>query len=825
MVGAIVVAAPTPAFSEVGYAGDFGGSGLLQMPTARMVRDGQFYAGFSYVYPYTRYFVTLQPLPWLEGTVKYTSVANVAYGPEAFSGDQSYKDKSADLKIRLLQESDYVPALAVGFRDVGGTGLFQSEYVVGSKRFGRFDFTLGLGWGALGTRGHLPNPFGFVVKSYKDRPTFSGGTGGQIDNVFFRGRRVAVFGGVHYQTPIPGLTLSLEYDSNSYQREPFDNRFDVTTPINVGVTYQYDNWLQASVGLERGNRAMFRLVATTNFNDDTKLPKYDPPPMPLLKAPPAAEPRPGVPAAAPVPAPQSREEAAAQAARSAVAAAGRLYALDDAKVGINGDVAVISLRTPIIDDDMTVASALAKHLVATSPSIRTVRVDFGPEERPSSSISFDASFLRSANAAPGRGLAAAGAQPVAATVTAAEIKGKATAAISEALLKQGAKLLALDVSGSTIRVYASQHRYRHTARAIGRIARVVAAFTPPSLERINVVIVERSMEVVSVTLSRADLEAAAARDGRGSTEELLMTAELGPPDLQMGKADIQVEGQFPRYDWGLSPRLRQTLGRPEAFVLYQVWARLDGEVEVLPGLTFNAAVGIDIYNNFDRLREGSDSVLPRVRSDIKEYLKQGRSALVNLQGEYAFNIAPEMWGRFYGGILEEMFGGVGGEILYRPYNENWAISADLNWVKQRDFEQRFGFQKYSVTTGHVVGYYHFDEIDIDVSVRAGRYLAGDWGATLDIARTFESGVTAGVFATKTNVSAERFGEGSFDKGFYLSIPLDQIFVRYSRGNLTYLYRPLTRDGGQVLSVRRPLIGSTFAADGRKLLKDWPRVVD
>ena len=44
-------------------------------------------------------------------------------------------------------------------------------------------------------------------------------------------------------------------------------------------------------------------------------------------------------------------------------------------------------------------------------------------------------------------------------------------------------------------------------------------------------------------------------------------------------------------------------------------------------------------------------------------------------------------------------------------------------------------------------------------------LAGDKGVTLDLSRRFKSGFTMGVFATKTNLSAEEFGEGSFDKGF------------------------------------------------------------
>ena len=44
-----------------------------------------------------------------------------------------------------------------------------------------------------------------------------------------------------------------------------------------------------------------------------------------------------------------------------------------------------------------------------------------------------------------------------------------------------------------------------------------------------------------------------------------------------------------------------------------------------------------------------------------------------------------------GGILEEMFGGLGFEYLYRPFNSNLAIGIDAFEVRQRDFDQRFSF--------------------------------------------------------------------------------------------------------------------------------------
>jgi hypothetical protein len=150
-------------------------------------------------------------------------------------------------------------------------------------------------------------------------------------------------------------------------------------------------------------------------------------------------------------------------------------------------------------------------------------------------------------------------------------------------------------------------------------------------------------------------------------------------------------------------------------------------------------------------------------------------------------------------LLEPMFGGIGGEWMWRPVGSPWSLSVDVNRVRQRDFTQRFTFRPYTVTTGHAAIRWKTGWNDVVVSPSIGQYLAGDRGLTLDISREFPNGVAMGAFATKTNVSREAFGEGSFDKGIYVRVPFDAMLARSVTGNAMLLWRPLTRDGGAKLS--------------------------
>ena len=66
----------------------------------------------------------------------------------------------------------------------------------------------------------------------------------------------------------------------------------------------------------------------------------------------------------------------------------------------------------------------------------------------------------------------------------------------------------------------------------------------------------------------------------------------------------------------------------------------------------------------------------------------------------------------------------------------------------------------------------------------------------------------GAWATKTNVPAAIFGEGSFDKGIFFNVPFDAFMTRSSRITASFGWRPLTRDGGQKVNRPLSLMGET-----------------
>ncbi len=174
--------------------------GLLQTPTARVAPEGELSLNYRDNKQYRFYSASVQLLPWLETTLRYTDVRTRKYSSvEAFSGDQSYKDKAFDFKVRLWEEGYWLPQVAVGARDVGGTGLFDGEYLVANKARGPFDFSLGIGWG-YGHQRQYQNPLCTYDTKFCTRDTSYKAAGSTDTSQMFRGP-AALFGGVEYQTP------------------------------------------------------------------------------------------------------------------------------------------------------------------------------------------------------------------------------------------------------------------------------------------------------------------------------------------------------------------------------------------------------------------------------------------------------------------------------------------------------------------------------------------------------------------------------------------------------------------------------------------------
>lgn len=637
---------------------DWGTPGLLQTPSARMRPPGSFGLHMHRVSPYRQVSVMLQPLPWLETGFRYVAIENRLYGPIEFSGDQSYKDKSIDLKLRLLEESRAWPELAIGWRDMGGTGLFSGEYLVASKRWGRLDASLGLGWGYLGNRAQFKNPLSTLGgERFNNRASDVGQGGTFATGSWFHGSS-SLFGGLEYQSPW-NLSFKVEYDPGNYQREPLGNAFGVASPLNWGMVYRPTRGVELSLGINRGNRVAFGWTLHTDLSG-LHMPKVTDPPLPRPRA--------------------DRERS-----------------------------------------------------------------------------------------------------PVGWTQLARDIEQQTQWQVEQILDGQDRVTV--------------QARQSLTPAPQERLDRAVAVMHSHLPQRYQLMEVEHRLAGQALVKEAVDRQAWVSEKTQPPRRSESESASYLSYDPRPSGGEPQLAGSGLR--GSLEPGLDfiQTLGGPDGFLLYQFSLAIRGSIRFSTGTEIKGMMRYRAIDNYDNYRYDGLAELPRVRTYMREYYTRSRATLSNLSLSQTARLSEDWHVALYGGLFEEMFGGVGGELMYRWPGSRWALGLDLNRVQQRDFRQDLAFRDYKVTTGHLTGYWSTPWDGIQASVSVGQYLAGDRGATLTLTKTFANGASMGAFATKTNVPAAVFGEGSFDKGIFWSIPFDAILTSSSRGSGSFSWKPLTRDGG------------------------------
>lgn len=683
---------------------------LLTVPTASMPESGTLGVGVSAASPYNTLYLTAQPTSWLSAGARYVEITNRYYDDNATTG-QTFKDKSFDVAVRLIEESDWLPAVVVGLNDFGGTGLFASEYIVATRRFYDWSLTLGLGFGRFGTQGDIRNPFASLGLRSEDRDLLGlaeeqGGV--PAFSEWFSGSDASIIGGVEWAPRDRPWSIQIEVDGNDYSAEPssiratpqglvqFDRPPEQRSRINVGMRYRLgSNWF-VGVGLVRGDTVTGHIGLAP-------------------------------------------------------------------RVG--------SQRSRIREDDLPAAMQLRN----PQYQWRTKDVD----------------------------------TPAGMTEWINELAG-------QRIYAQAANV---DSYTGTLSLWQSNGLSSQALDVLRVAGRVSETHMPADFRRLEVIDVAGGMDVLAVSADRDVLDAEAR--GAATTDELRASVAIqSQPAVAREDATHADLLQYPTWLYGLSPAFRANIGGLDGFFVGQLLVKPAVTLQLTPGWSISAVGAISLYSELDKLEQRDTSGLPTVRSDLESYQStHDQWYLEQLETNYLFPLGRDWFGRVSAGIFEEMFGGVAGEVLYRPLYSRLAFGLDVNYVKKRDYDQLLTFRDYQVATGHFSVYYDTPFEGLVVTASAGRYLARDVGVTLDVSREFRNGVVFGAYATKTNVSAEEFGEGSFDKGIYLRIPLPLFYPAADTGDVNFSYRFLTRDGGQKVRDGRALYGVVGRRNAGQIYED------
>ncbi|WP_108814408.1 YjbH domain-containing protein [Loktanella sp. Alg231-35] len=394
-------------------------------------------------------------------------------------------------------------------------------------------------------------------------------------------------------------------------------------------------------------------------------------------------------------------------------------------------------------------------------------------------------------------------------------------ALTATLAIEGLTLTGMEMTDRTARVRFINTRYRSNAQAMGRAARMMTQVMPGAIEVFVLEAEAQGIGLSAVTVNRSDLEALENRPS--ATATLFANTAFAAAGDDVGLTSAR-DADAALFLWGVSPYLTFDPSGGDGDLSVDAGLRLDASYQFSPQLILSGAV-LQSALRFNAEDPDPDSTpdLQNVRSDRGFYGDDGVPVLESLALAHFGRPGGDIYSRVSVGYLERMFGGISTELLWKPVDSRFGLGAEMNYVAQRDSDMGFGFDEYEyeTATGHLSAYYDFGN-GYHTQVDLGRYLAGDWGATLRFDREYDNGVRVGAYVSQTDTAHEDFGDGSYNKGIVIAIPQDFLTGQPNRDTYGTTLRTRTGDGGARLNVDGRLYGVVRDAHQADLSDTWGR---
>jgi hypothetical protein len=375
---------------------------------------------------------------------------------------------------------------------------------------------------------------------------------------------------------------------------------------------------------------------------------------------------------------------------------------------------------------------------------------------------------------------------------------------------------------------------RSAPAQIGDAATHIANNGGTDIEKITLSPTILGLKGPQVTLMRRDLEMARAKNS-GSAEEIWHNTtftttskdahkKLRRPaetSYSLARPQITLDNQISlaEEDSGALYRTSATIGL-RSNPLSQERSRFFGILD------YGMSVRINIRDNLKRIADLRPRAILPVRSNEDRFARR----TIALDTQYiAFTHSPrsDTHIALSAGYLEEMYGGAGGEILYRPFNARWAIGAESWLALKRDPETSLntGFNGDHLITGHLKGWYDVPKLDMTLHGKIGRYLAEDFGGTLALQKNFKNGAQLEGFVTLTDAADfDLFGGTTHAyNGIKLSLPLGGYKYVPANTKLNIKTAPFGRDIGQSLKTPLPLYELTEPFTARHMSTYWDEI--
>ena len=387
----------------------------------------------------------------------------------------------------------------------------------------------------------------------------------------------------------------------------------------------------------------------------------------------------------------------------------------------------------------------------------------------------------------------------------------------------GIELKTMTLSGGTAKVGIINRKYLNISQMIGRVVRILSLTTPSDIKefQINIIDFKSNLFLSEIVVKREIFEQSELEfDG---PEKLWETVSVSN---SQDSFFYDEEDGIERFSWSLYPYIDTSLFDPDDPIRFTVGAELLTKYKFLASTSISGSLRQPIAGTLDDIKRGPKTGLPNVRSDFMYYHRDISSNLfINyLTLDQYLKPSSNLYALVNIGFLELMHAGVRAEVIWKNNKKPYGFGLDIAQVQKRGTDGGFKLKNEHFNT-YLASVYYDLQNDWIIKIDGGRYLAGDFGSTISIKRSFNNGWEFGAYATLTDVPFETWGEGSFDKGITIKAPINWFTGKKSRSYANAIIKPITGDGGAKLNLSEEnyLYYRVSEYSNKNILDNWTRV--
>ena len=392
-------------------------------------------------------------------------------------------------------------------------------------------------------------------------------------------------------------------------------------------------------------------------------------------------------------------------------------------------------------------------------------------------------------------------------------KGRDTKALVERLRRaisgQGYLNVRVYTDEADLTVEFENTRYLSDQKAMGRVLRIALFYAPEDTGKITVISKRLDINVLRVSVSLPVLSAFFHE--KISTQAFLkqIDVELTDPGKDKTGPGYTTSEDYRMNDLflGVKPDFEPYLNDPSGFFKYRLNVKPYVKWYPWKGGVGYARLAIPLYSTVSTSLPTPQE--DAIRSDLVDY-RGTEPSFDRFLYEHTLRLSQRISGRISVGYFEDMFAGIGGELLTYPGDGRLAFGIEGDWARKRKPGTLFELEDLRANTLLGNLYYSVPSMSMVLQAQYGKFLAEDVGWRFTVSREYDTGVVLGAWYTITDTShLTGFNRDYNDKGIFISLPVEMFKTTSDTRRFQYSASPWTRDVGQTVRHTSEIYGTTI----------------